>query len=173
MTTIVIDRLNKRLYTDSRVTITPKATKIFGKVIYRKGEESIRDDWCKVMYSTRNRIITGSGNVALIQKYRDYLLGKRKFCPKLVDTTVYDITFAPTFKVICNDDGKIHECTGDFHVTGSGADYACGAIVARPFAESKDKVTTAIKAAIKLDKYSGGDIVEYDLSGRWYDEDKC
>lgn len=171
MTTIIIDVQNKSLYTDSRATHQPTTVKLFGKRIFKRGKEYFTDTENKVFHSTRERIITGSGDVQLIERYRDYLLGKRRLKPKLINTTVYDIIISPNFKVMCNDSGEISECTGEVHTSGSGGEFAAGAIAARQL--KLDRAFVAIEAAIQLDRYSGGSIVKYDLTGRWYDEDKC
>jgi hypothetical protein len=174
MTTIIVDKVGKRVYTDSRDTIGPTTISIFGKVIYTKGKSTHIDNFCKVFHRTRGRLITGSGDAGEIEAFRDYLTGLRKKRPPLEGSTVYDITTEPVLKVLCYEGTGVTDVTegGTHQVCGSGGAYAEGVLWSRKLSP-EDSSRKAMAAAIGLDPYTGGDIVEYDISGRWFDDDKC
>ena len=169
MTTLIIDMEAKKLYTDSRVTHRYTGSSVLGIQI-KKPTREFKDDYVKVFHSTKDRLITGTGDIDQIKKFRDWLLGKRFFKPRLSDTTVFDCRLTPALTVTrYKCDGSVTKETPDsckWFTSGSGGDYAAGAIATYEITSEK-----AMESAKELDSGSGGATIEYDLSGRWYDED--
>lgn len=171
MTTLVFDIVAQKLYTDSRATHTI-ASSLKGKVGTR-----IQDDFTKVFPSGNKDVVyTGTGSVDAIEKFFDSM--RKGVIPKSLsaDTTTYVVNKTPklviTQYVGTGKDVKVAQVPNAlFHTNGSGSNYFSGALVA--LGSTSDIVHKAFEVAFEMDNGSGGKVCEYDLSGRWYDEDKC
>lgn len=173
MTTLVFDIMARKLYTDSRATHTI-SSKIKGEAVTYP---YIQDNFTKVSPSGNKDVAyTGTGSVEAIEKFFDSM--RKGVVPKWLsaDTTTYVVEKVPKL-VITQYTGtgkgvKVTQVPNTlFHTNGSGSRYFSGALVA--LGSTSEAVHKAFEATFEMDNGSGGKVCEYDLSGRWYDEDKC
>ena len=171
MTTLVFDIVEKVLYTDSRATHTI-ASSLKGKVGTR-----IQDDFTKVFPSgDRDVVYTGTGDVEAIEGF--FKSCRKGRIPKSLraDTAAYIVNKLPelciTQYVGTGKGVRVSKVPATkFHTNGSGSGYFSGALVA--LGSKSSDVGKAFEATFEMDNGSGGKVCEYDLSGKWFDEDKC
>lgn len=171
MTTLVFDIDRAKLYTDSRCSTT---------ISSEGSTESItlHDSFVKVFPSgDKDVVYTGTGVVDSLKAFfKAHRLGKR--LPVLEgNTCAYVCEKVPTLKItqygkasrFKNKVIQMHYpgCGHNIHSNGSGSSYFTGAYTAC------GDISESLEHTKDCDRGTGGEIVVYDLSGRWYDEDKC
>ena len=155
MTTLLLDLKNKKLYTDSRVTSSN-----YSGLIKKKKKESFEDNFVKFYPSKKYmRMYTGTGCVRDIEKVIKTIEAGRQ--PKIKSkTSVWQIDNYPSFKVVSYGNSETYAVENvDFLCNGSGGEFAAGAV------KAGSTPMEAMDIAIELDRYSGGEIKCYDVSG--------
>lgn len=156
MTTIIIDNKNKKLYTDSRASLDVKNETLV-----------VSDEFIKVFYRDSNRLLCGTGSVKQIKNYINALVNGKKPTKLSKNTIVLECQSYSEYKVLVHSHKSIQPA--DYHekfsVYGSGRKYAYGSLHNVP-----DPIV-AMNTSIALDEYSGGNIIEYDISGKLYNDD--
>lgn len=181
MTTIVVDIENKKLYTDGRSTrVTPRRVTMGRFPFKSEAKESVYSNHTSKVRSVQYengqyKLITGSGVASKLQEYTKKLIkGKAfSFIPpwkyKPVDCSLLEICFGSGDLRVTGYDsrGKL-PLNADWYVgSGSGSEFLAKGV------EEGLSIKQAFERAVLEDPYSGGKLFEWDISGRWWDEDKC
>lgn len=166
MTTVVIDCENKKVYSD-RVTTNTRSANVGVVERWVYGPPSIKNSTSfkltdKVYYASSGMLVTGSGRKDTIEGFCDH---PHSFPDAFVGTTVFLLCVkGDTVQVIkYSCEGKrrfrhakwkenVYTKNNGWIVTGSGAEYAKGALYAGVSPEE------AIKAASMLDPFTGHEV---------------